>query len=120
VSDVDKVFFALSDPTRREVMRRISDQSEMTPTELAATLPVTRQAVTKHLGVLLDAGLVAQERRGRESVYRLTPQPMGGALSWMADVGAEWDERLSRLRKMFVGAGGPRGRHRDGPSRRPR
>lgn len=102
MNDVDKVFFALSDRTRREVMRWISDQSEMTPTELAATLPITRQAVTKHLEVLLEAGLVAQERRGRETVYRLTPQPMDGALSWMIDVGAEWDERLRRLKKMFA------------------
>jgi DNA-binding transcriptional ArsR family regulator len=66
VSDVHKVFFALSDPTRRDVMRCISEQSEATPTELAGKLPVTRQAVTKHLDVLLEAGLVAQERRGAQ------------------------------------------------------
>lgn len=98
---VDKVFFALSDATRREVMRCISEGGEMTPTEVAARLPVSRQAVTKHLDVLLDAGLVAQERRGRQTLYRLTPQPLDGAVSWMADVGGEWDERLRRLKRMF-------------------
>lgn len=101
MTDVDKVFFALADPTRREVIRCISEGGEVSPTDVAAQLPVTRQAVAKHLDVLLDAGLVAQERRGRETLYRLTPQPMSGAFSWMADVGAEWDDRINRLKKMF-------------------
>lgn len=102
MSDVDKVFFALSDPTRRDVMRCISERGEISPTELAAELPVTRQAVAKHLDVLLAAGLVAHERQGRETVYHLTPSPMDGALSWIAEVGAQWDERLERLQRMFA------------------
>ena len=96
--DVGRVFTALSDPTRREVVRRLSDAEEgRTVSELAATLPVTRQAVAKHLSILEDAGLVDTSTRGRQRRYRLTPAPFAGAMGWMADVGAEWDERLDAL-----------------------
>jgi DNA-binding transcriptional ArsR family regulator len=103
VSDrrVDAVFQALADPTRREVMRRISEEGPITVTELAARLPVTRQAVAKHLDALEDAGLVAATTTGRSRRYRLTPGPMTEAMGWMTDVGAEWDERLESLRSMF-------------------
>ena len=70
-----------------------------TATEIAGRLPVTRQAVAKHLVALDQAGLVTAERAGREVRYRLTPRPMTEAMSWMADVGAEWDVRLERLRR---------------------
>lgn len=97
----DAVFAALADPTRRAVVVRLSAEGPTTATQLAATLPVTRQAVAKHLGVLSDAGLVAADRRGRESLYRLTPEPLGDAVSWMATVGAAWDQRLGALRNLF-------------------
>jgi DNA-binding transcriptional ArsR family regulator len=94
---IDAVFSALSDPTRRTVMRAISSRGEASATELAAQLPVSRQAILKHLTALSDAGLVASDRAGRQRRYRLTPQPLGDAMSWMADVGAQWDERLHSL-----------------------
>lgn len=97
----DAVFTALADPTRRAVVVRLSADGPTTATQLAAGLPVTRQAVAKHLGVLSDAGLVAADRRGRESLYRLTPEPLGDAVSWMATVGAAWDQRLGALRGLF-------------------
>ena len=68
-----------------------------TATEIAATLPVTRQAVAKHLAVLEDAGLVHAQRSGRERRFSPTPAPLGEAISWMASVGGEWDERLRAL-----------------------
>jgi DNA-binding transcriptional ArsR family regulator len=68
-----------------------------TATELASDLPVSRQAVVKHLQALADAGLVAGERHGREQRYRVTPEPITAAMAWMADVGAAWDRRLARL-----------------------
>jgi DNA-binding transcriptional ArsR family regulator len=98
--DVGRVFAALSDATRREVVRRLSDAGDgRTLAEIAATLPVTRQAVAKHLSVLEDAGLVDASTHGRQRRYRLTPAPFAGAMAWMADVGAEWDERLDALRR---------------------
>jgi DNA-binding transcriptional ArsR family regulator len=99
--DVDAVFSALSDPTRRAVIRCLSEDGPSTVTELAARLPVTRQAVAKHLDALADAGLVSTTTAGRSRRYRLTPRPMTGAMAWMADVGGEWDERLESLRRLF-------------------
>lgn len=95
---VDTVFSALSDPTRRAVIRSLSDDGPSTVTELADRLPVTRQAVAKHLEALADAGLVASSAEGRSRRYRLTPRPMTDAMAWMTDVGAGWDERLEALR----------------------
>ncbi len=97
-ADVGAVFAALADPTRRQVVQSLSAGSTVTASALARDLPVTRQAVAKHLAFLHDAGLVAAERRGRETHYRLTPAPLTEAASWMAAVGAEWDDRLEALR----------------------
>ena len=95
----DAIFSALSDPTRRQVMRALSEQGPSTATGLSAQLPVTRQAVTKHLATLADAGLVTATRRGREKLYTISPAPLTEAVTWMADLGARWDERLAALRR---------------------
>lgn len=104
----DAVFGALADPTRRTLLRTISDQPA-TATELANGLPISRQAVVKHLTALADAGLLERERAGREVRYRVTPEPLSDAVSWIARVGAQWDERLSALAQVFEGQQ-PRGR----------
>ena len=98
-TDPAAVFTALSDPTRREVMRRLSDEGPTTLGRLAADLPITRQAVSKHLIVLEEAGLVQTSGDSRRRRYRLTPRPLTDAMGWMVDVGAEWDERLDALRR---------------------
>jgi DNA-binding transcriptional ArsR family regulator len=72
-----------------------------TATELAGGLPITRQAVVKHLAALADAGLLERERAGREVRYRVTPAPLSDAVSWIAEVGGQWDERLARLMQSF-------------------
>jgi DNA-binding transcriptional ArsR family regulator len=95
------VFAALADPTRREIAKLLADRGPLTPTELAAQLPITRQAVTKHLVALDAAGLVQSSRLGRETRYRLTPRPFEAAALWMAALGAEWDERLESLRRLL-------------------
>lgn len=97
MTDPDAVFSALADPTRRAVLRCLSERPSMTATELSGVLPISRQAIAKHLSELAGAHLVAGERVGRENRFRLTPAPMAEAVSWMAAVGADWDERLSRL-----------------------
>jgi DNA-binding transcriptional ArsR family regulator len=88
VSDpLNLVFGALADPSRRQMIGYLSECGTATATELTGELPMTRQAVSKHLTALADAGLVESERRGREMRYRLT------------DAGTEWDDRLDSLRK---------------------
>jgi DNA-binding transcriptional ArsR family regulator len=94
----DQVFAALSDRTRRDVLELIGSQGEASATQLARELPVSRQAINKHLASLAAAGLVADRRSGREVLYRLTPAPMSDAMGWMTSVGAEWDERLAALK----------------------
>lgn len=92
-----RVFDALADPNRRYVVEALAERETATATELAAELPVTRQAVAKHLAALSEAGLVESRRTGRETRYELTPAPLGAAMDWMAGVGAEWDSRLAAL-----------------------
>jgi DNA-binding transcriptional ArsR family regulator len=101
MSAPDAVFGALSDPTRRQLLSTIS-RHPATATELAGGLPISRQAVVKHLGALTDAGLLERERAGREVRYRVTPEPLSDAVSWMAHVGAQWDDRLAALERAFT------------------
>ena len=84
------VFGALADPSRRQVIGYLSECGTATATELTGELPMTRQAVSKHLTALADAGLVEAERQGREMRYRLTTS------------GAEWDDRLDSLRRHLL------------------
>jgi DNA-binding transcriptional ArsR family regulator len=95
---VDAIFTALSDATRRSVIQLLSE-GDANVTEIAGQLPVSRQAVTKHLSALSEAGLVSSEREGREKRYHLTPAPLQDAVSWMAEVGAGWDGRLDALQR---------------------
>jgi DNA-binding transcriptional ArsR family regulator len=93
------VFGALADPTRRQLLSALAAQPA-TATELAIELPISRQAVVKHLSALSDAGLLGRERSGRDVRYRVTPAPLHDAVSWMADVGGQWDQRLAALARM--------------------
>jgi len=92
VSDpLGQVFGALADPSRRQVIDYLSERGTATATELTGELPMTRQAVSKHLATLADAGLVESERLGRETRYRLT------------EAGEEWDGRLEALKRHLQG-----------------
>jgi len=100
------VFGVLAEPVRRRLLQTISQQPA-TATELASGLPISRQAVTKHLSSLSEAGLLERERSGRDIRYRLTPAPLLEAMSWMAEVGGQWDQRLARLERSLDDAGRP-------------
>ena len=102
------VFAALADPHRRFVLETLAERGSATATELAAELPVTRQAVAKHLAALTAAGLVEPTRVGRETRYRLTPARLGEATAWIERVGAQWDARLLALRDSLAGEDAPR------------
>jgi DNA-binding transcriptional ArsR family regulator len=100
--DVDAVFSALADGRRRVVIELLAERGSATATELAGELPVTRQAVVKHLTSLGDAGLVSMTRQGREARYELTPEPLVDAVAWIERVGAQWDERLAALGRLLA------------------
>ena len=100
------VFAALADPTRRRVLRLVAEQGPTSATTLEREMPVTRQAIAKHLLVLSHAGLVARRREGQEVRYALVPEQLSGAAEWIAELGAQWDARLARLRTFLVDDGG--------------
>jgi DNA-binding transcriptional ArsR family regulator len=92
------VFSALVEPTRRSLLDALARQGPATVSELADRLPVTRQAVAKHLAQLVDAGLVvAGEPQGRRVPYHLRSQPMRAALAWLRALANQWDDRLDAL-----------------------
>ena len=91
------VFAALADPTRRAVLRAVAAGEACTATEIAALMPISRQAVAKHLAQLEQAQLVDARRAGRETRFEATPAPLTEAIAWMSEVGAQWDARLAAL-----------------------
>lgn len=92
------VFAAVSDPTRRAILGRLRDEGESSLTTLADRLPMSRQAVTKHLDILVAAGLVTKRAQGRNRLHALCPEPLKEVEDWLAPYAAAWDERLERLR----------------------
>jgi DNA-binding transcriptional ArsR family regulator len=99
-AEVDELWAAVGDPTRRRVIDVLLHRREATATMLAAELPVTRQAVAKHLVVLDRAGLVEGRRRGREVRYAVRPERLDAAARSMAQVAAEWDTRLAAIKRI--------------------
>jgi DNA-binding transcriptional ArsR family regulator len=95
------VFAALADPTRRHLVAALANSGGATATGLAAELPISRQAVAKHLATLGRAGLVSHSRHGRESRFELDPRPLADAAAWLSSVGAEWDSRLTDLQRLL-------------------
>jgi len=96
------VFAALADPTRRRVLRLLAERGPTSATVLGHELPITRQAIVKHLTVLNRAGLVTGQRTGQEVRYVLVPESLGEVSGWIAEIGARWDERLARLRQVVL------------------
>jgi DNA-binding transcriptional ArsR family regulator len=99
-AELDELWAAIGDPTRRRVVDVLLDRGEATATAMAGELPVTRQAVAKHLAVLDRAGLVQARRQGREVRYAIRPQRLDLATRSMAQVTAQWDARLSAIKRI--------------------
>jgi DNA-binding transcriptional ArsR family regulator len=104
VSDIEaiaeEVFTALADPSRRGILAALAAGGPATATDLAARLPITRQAIAKHLALLTNAGLVAPEAGERRRVrYRLQSAPMQVAQQFLAALARDWDSSLDALRE---------------------
>ena len=100
---VEEVFAALADPTRLRLLDLLAADGEATATTLAGHVPVSRQAVVKHLAVLDRAGLVEARRSGREVRYAVRPHGLSAAASWLATRAAEWDTRLASIKRIAEG-----------------
>jgi DNA-binding transcriptional ArsR family regulator len=95
----EQVFAALADPTRRGILAALAEGGPATATDLAARLPITRQAVAKHLALLAEAGLVTAEPGERRRVrYRVRSAPMQVAQQFLAALARDWDTPLGALR----------------------
>ena len=98
----EQVFVALADPTRRSILAALASGGPATATDLADQLPITRQAIAKHLALLGDAGLVTAEPGERRRVrYRLQSAPMQVAQQFLAALARDWDGRLDALKRLL-------------------
>ena len=100
VNLLDRVLAALADPTRRQLLDKVSAAGQATASRLADGLPISRQAVVKHLAVLDAAGLVESTKVGREVRYAVRPEPLDTTARWMASLAADWDRRLAKIKRV--------------------
>ncbi|MFF0341154.1 ArsR/SmtB family transcription factor [Kribbella sp. NPDC004875] len=96
----DEIWSAIGDPTRRRMLDLLLANGGGTATSLSDQLPVTRQAVAKHLGVLDRAGLVHSTPSGRERRYTVDEDQLAHAIDQLAAVGQTWDRRLQRIKRI--------------------
>jgi DNA-binding transcriptional ArsR family regulator len=97
VSQLDRTFSALVDPTRRAILARLEREPGLSITEIARPLPLKLPAVMKHLDVLSDAGLVSRNKRGRTVSVELIAGPMEEAMDWLKRYERFWSASLDRL-----------------------
>lgn len=96
----DDLWSAIGDPTRRRMLDLLLAEGEGTATSLSQHMPVTRQAVSKHLGVLDRVGLVRATPAGREKRYRVDDAQLARAVAQLTSVGSAWDARLQRIKRI--------------------
>lgn len=96
----ERVFAALGDTTRRQLLHSLAKNSPKTATQLAREFPITRQGIVKHLDLLASAGLVQARIHGREKRYSFTPEPLDNISAWIEAIGKEWEGRLERLKAL--------------------
>lgn len=97
--EVEAVLAALADPTRRQLLDLLVTARRASATTLAGRLPVSRQAVVRHLQILEGAGLAEGSRAGREVLYTARRDPLDASARWLASLSAAWDQRLNALKR---------------------
>ncbi|HEY8394130.1 MAG TPA: metalloregulator ArsR/SmtB family transcription factor [Thermaerobacter sp.] len=103
--NLDRAFAALADPTRRCIVTALRSGPQDVGT-LAEPLPISRPAVSKHLAVLVAAGLIEVDKRGRRRLYRLRPEAFAELRTWLDQVARTWDVALERFRRHVEGDDG--------------
>ena len=97
-----RVFLALADPTRRLLLQHLCEEGSGTAAGFATRLPITRQAIIKHLVTLEQAGLVTARETGRERRYVPRPEALQTVTTWIGAIEAQWDQRLAALRSYLL------------------
>ena len=97
-----RVFLALADPTRRLLLQQLCEEGSGTAAGFATRLPITRQAIIKHLVTLEQAGLVTARETGRERRYVPRPEALQTVTTWIGEISAQWDQRLAALRSYLL------------------
>lgn len=92
------LFDALGDPNRLRIVTRLCEGGPCSTVQLTQVIPVTRQAATKHLLLLEAVGLVASDRKGRERIWRIQPEPLVQASDYLTALSRRWDNAIDRLR----------------------
>lgn len=103
VRDAAPLFAALGDETRLQLLLRLSSGGPGSIARLSAKSQVSRQAITKHLEVLSEAGLVRGTRRGREHIWQLKPKRLADAREYLDRISRQWDDALDRLQSFVEG-----------------
>ena len=100
----DELWSAIADPSRRRVLDLLVSNGEVSASWLAGRVPFSRQAVSKHLVVLEEAGLVSRRKQGREVLYQVDADRLDQATRAMADLAAQWDRRLAAIKRLAEAA----------------
>jgi ArsR family transcriptional regulator, cadmium/lead-responsive transcriptional repressor len=100
----DELWSAIADPSRRRVLDLLVSNGEVSASWLAGRVPFTRQAVSKHLVVLEQAGLISRRKQGREVLYQVEAERLDQAAQAMADLAAQWDRRLATIKRLAEAA----------------
>jgi ArsR family transcriptional regulator, cadmium/lead-responsive transcriptional repressor len=100
----DELWSAIADPSRRQVLDLLVSNGDVSASWLAGRVPFSRQAVSKHLAVLEQAGLVSRRKQGREVLYQVQADRLDQATRAMADLAARWDRRLATIKRLAEAA----------------
>ena len=100
----DELWSAIADPSRRRVLDLLVSHGDVSASWLAGHVPFSRQAVSKHLAVLEQAGLVSRRKQGREVLYQVQAGRLDQAARAMADLAAQWDRRLATIKRLAEAA----------------
>jgi len=100
VNSVEAVLVAIADPTRRDLLERLSEHGFATATALAEEMPISRQAVVQHLALLDAAGLVSGTRAGRERRFALRTERLSETAKWIEGLAAQWESRLATIKRI--------------------
>ncbi|MEM9622970.1 MAG: metalloregulator ArsR/SmtB family transcription factor [Pseudomonadota bacterium] len=101
---VDHVFAAIADPTRRQLLEKLSNRGAVSASSLSADMPISRQAIAKHLGILCEAGLATRHRAGKQVVFQAEPAQLAATGRWLQRMATRWEQAGLTIEQTSVAA----------------